>query len=98
MADEQGNSVIVADFPPGTHDVFVPAGTLLGYQGNFSGSAGNPTGIHLHFSIVLDDGKGGFKNELDIQNTLDPSPYLGLNLNAHQNINELPLCPGDQAE
>lgn len=98
MADEQGNSFIVADFPPGSHEIFVPAGTLLGYQGNFSGSAGNPTGIHLHFSIVLDNGNGGFKNELDIHNTLDPSPYLGLNLNSHQNRNEIPLCPGHQNE
>lgn len=95
MADSQGNSFIVADFPPGMYEEFVPAGTLIGYQGNFSGDAGNPTGIHLHFSIVLDDGKGGFKNELDIRNTLDPSPYLGLNLNAHTNGNEIPLCQND---
>ncbi|MGH2521877.1 MAG: hypothetical protein ACRDH2_05165 [Anaerolineales bacterium] len=34
--------------------------------------------MHLHFSIVQDDGRGRFKNELKIENTLDPSPYLGL--------------------
>ena len=52
------------------------AGTFLGYQGNFSGTPGNPTGVHLHFSIVMDDGEGGFLNELKIRNTLDPSPYF----------------------
>jgi hypothetical protein len=38
--------------------------------------------MHLHFSIVLDDGQGNFRNELQIDNTLDPSPYLGLAVNA----------------
>lgn len=93
MADEQGNSFISPDFPPGTNELYVEAGTLLGYQGNFSGSPGNPTGIHLHFSIVLDDGQGKFLNELEITNTLDPSPYFGLPLNANTNQNSIPLCP-----
>ena len=93
MADEHGNSFISSDFPPGASEVYVEAGTLLGYQGNFSGSPGNPTGIHLHFSIVLDDGQGKFLNELEITNTLDPSPYFGLGLNARFNQNVIPLCP-----
>lgn len=92
MADENGNSFISPDFPPGTEDVYVDAGTLLGYQGNYSGTPGNPTGIHLHFSIVLDDGQNKFLNELEIENTLDPSQYLGLNLNANSGTNEVPLC------
>jgi murein DD-endopeptidase MepM/ murein hydrolase activator NlpD len=82
MADPQGNSYIDPAFPPGTSELFVPAGTLLGYQGNYSGDPSSPTGMHLHFSLVLDDGKGGFRNELEIQNTLDPSPYLGFDVNA----------------
>ena len=69
-------------FPPGTYDRFVEAGTLLGYQGNYSADPDNPTGIHLHFSIVKDDGEGNFKNELVFNNTIDPSPYLGMQLNA----------------
>jgi len=92
MADPDGVSFIVNQFPPGTSEVPVLAGDLLGRQGNFSGTPGSPTGVHLHFSIVLDDGLGHFKNELDIQNTLDPSPYLGLNLNAHSNNGEVPVC------
>jgi murein DD-endopeptidase MepM/ murein hydrolase activator NlpD len=82
MADAQGEAFILPEFPPGTYERFVSAGTLLGYQGNFSADPDNPTGMHLHFSIVLDDGRGEFRNELDISNTLDPTPYLGFELNA----------------
>jgi len=92
MADRDGTSYITADFPPGTREVFVPAGTLLGYQGDYSGDPDNPTGIHLHFSIVRDDGNGNFLNELDINNTYDPSPYLGFELNAKNSNGEVPLC------
>ena len=92
MADADGNPSISAEFPPGTSELFVRAGTLLGRQGNFSGTPGSPAGVHLHFSIVQDDGSGHFKNELDITNTLDPSPYLGLSLNAHQNRDQIPTC------
>jgi murein DD-endopeptidase MepM/ murein hydrolase activator NlpD len=80
MADAQGNSFIVPDYPEGSGEIWVTAGTLLGYQGNFSGDPNNPTGTHLHFSIVKDDGQGKFLNELRIENTIDPSPYLGLPL------------------
>lgn len=96
MADEQGNSFIDPRFPPGTQEVFIPAGTPLGYQGNFSGDPNNPVGVHLHFSIVQDDGTGRYLNELEIANTLDPSPYLGLPLNAKQNSAEIPVCTGGE--
>ena len=92
LADISGNSYIAPQFPPGTADQFVEAGTFLGYQGNYSGDPNNPTGIHLHFSIVLDDGKGSFRNELKIANTLDPSPYLGLSLNASTDPGALAVC------
>jgi len=92
MAGPDGVSLISPDFPPGTKEVFVKAGTFLGTQGNFSGTPGQPVGVHLHFSIVLDDGKGGFRNELQIENTLDPSPYLGLALKATSSDNLPPLC------
>jgi hypothetical protein len=93
LADKNGNSYIEPQFLPGTKEVFVEAGTLLGYQGNYSGDPNNPVGIHLHFSIVLDDGQGRFRNELEIENTLDPSPYLGVPVNANQDIGDIPLCP-----
>ncbi len=95
LADSDGNSFIAPEFPAGASEIYVEAGTLLGYQGNYSGDPYNPTGIHLHFSIVLDDPKqpGHFLNELEIRNTLDPSPYLGLPLNANTNKGDIPICP-----
>lgn len=93
MADEQGIDFISEDFPPGTSEVFVKSGTLLGYQGNFSGTPGDPTGVHLHFSIVKDDGNGQFLNETIIENTLDPSPYFNIILNANLSPSDIPICP-----
>jgi peptidoglycan LD-endopeptidase LytH len=96
MADKNGNSYISADFPPGTNEKYIGAETFLGYQGNYSGDPNNPVGVHLHISIVKDDGAGHFKNELDINNTYDPSPYFGLALNANQNTDQIPVCAGGQ--
>mgnify|MGYP000913831993 FL=1 len=93
MADPQGNSLITADFPAGVSEIFVEAGTLLGYQGDYSGEPGNPVGVHLHFSIVKDNGSGAFLNELELNNTLDPSPYLGLTLNKNDQP-EFPILCG----
>jgi peptidoglycan LD-endopeptidase LytH len=92
MATREGLSFISDEFPPGTFEQYVEAGTLLGYQGNYSGDPNNPTGIHLHFSIVKDDGQGSFRNELEINNTYDPSPYLGLRVNANDNLDTVPVC------
>jgi len=92
MADQFGNSFISSEFPAGTYERLIEAGTFLGYQGNYSGDPNNPVGVHLHFSIVEDDGTGEFKNELDIDNTLDPSPYLGIPLNGYENKDSVPLC------
>ena len=93
MADPQGNPLIAIEYPAGTYEEFVKAGTLLGYQGDFSGDPNNPVGVHLHFSIVKDDGTGQFLNELDINNTLDPSPYFGLTLNSNNRPTFPIKCP-----
>ncbi len=98
LAGPGGDSFIDAAFPPGTSEVYVEAGTFLGYQGNYSGTPGHPVGVHLHFSIVKDDGEGQFLNELQIRNTLDPTPYFGLPLNAADNQDTIPLCPEDSGE
>jgi len=92
LADESGKSYISADFPPETSEVFVKAGTLLGLQGNYSGTPNNPVGVHLHFSIVKDNGSGRFLNELEIKNTLDPSPYFNLPVNGKVNKDTIPVC------
>ncbi len=93
LADKNGQSYILEAFPRGSQEIFVKAGTLLGYQGNYSGSPNNPVGVHLHFSIVKDDGEGRYTNELDFTNTLDPSPYFNLPLNGRENKNINPVCP-----
>ena len=90
MADADGNSYIASEYPPGTYEKPVSAGALLGFQGNYSGDPNSPTGLHLHFSIVKDDGQGSFLNEVRIANTLDPSPYLGIAVNAEMAGN--PVC------
>jgi murein DD-endopeptidase MepM/ murein hydrolase activator NlpD len=92
LADRNGDSYIDPTFSPGTHEIYVEEGTLLGYQGNYSGDPNNPVGVHLHFSIVKDNEEGQYLNELQIGNTLDPSPYLGLALNARSNPSEIPRC------
>ncbi|NWF63183.1 MAG: hypothetical protein HXY38_02655 [Chloroflexi bacterium] len=92
MADANGNSFVAPEFPQGTSEVFVEAGTFLGYQGNYSGDPNSPVGVHLHISIVKDDGFGNFLNELDIENTYDPSPYFGMPLNANTNTDTIPFC------
>lgn len=96
MADPYGNSYISEEFPPGTSEKYVEAGIFLGYQGNYSGDPNNPVGVHLHFSIVEDDGTGQFKNEIEINNTYDPSPYLGLPVNGYENRNQIPVCNVDE--
>lgn len=99
MANADGTQDTIEDaFPPGTYEVFVQQGTLLGYTGNYSGSPLRTVAVHLHFSIVLDDGTGGYRNELEFANTIDPSPYLGMRVNyacapVVPVCTDTPLCP-----
>ena len=93
MADEEGNDYIIDAFPPGASEQFISQGTLLGYTGNFNGRSLRDVWVHLHFSIVKDDGHGRYTNELEFENTLDPSPYLGMNLN-HNCTPEATGCTG----
>jgi len=92
MASVDGNPFIDDGYPPGSVEIPVKAGDLLGYQGNYSGDPINPTGVHLHFSIVKDDGGGKFLNELEIENTVDPSEYLFMPLNGKINTGDVPVC------
>lgn len=83
MADLSGEqSYIVDRFPPGSENIPVRQGELIGYQGVYNGGLTAPrVGLHLHFSIVTSDLLGRYKNEAVFENTLDPTPYLGLALN-----------------
>lgn len=83
MASATGRtSYIVEDFAPGASGVPVKAGQLLGYQGVWSGHPLRPGWMHLHFSVVRAAEDGSFLNETVLENTLDPSPYLGIAGNA----------------
>jgi len=92
MALPDGTSTIVDKFPKGSNEIPIKTGDLLGYQGNYSGDPLNPVGVHLHISIVKDDGNGHYLNELRIQNTVDPSAYFGMNLNS-RNPDSVDGCP-----
>ena len=82
MASGSGASYIGEAFPPGSAGVPVQAGQLLGYQGVWSGHPLKPGWMHLHFSVVRAAEDGSFLNETVLENTLDPSPYLGIAGNA----------------
>ena len=83
MAARDGSeSYIAAEFPPGTHERFVTAGTLLGHQGNWGGSRWQLTGRHLHFSVVKSKPDGDYMDERDIANTYNPIYLLGVRPNS----------------
>lgn len=83
MASGSGReSYIVEAFPSGSTGVTVVAGQLLGCQGVWSGNPLQPGWMHLHFSVVRAAEDGMVLNETVLENTLDPSPYLGIIGNA----------------
>lgn len=75
-------------FPPGSKDIPVRRGDLLGYQGQYSAQWGTPYWVHLEFAIVpaLPDGSlpaGLLKGPASpaaagAVQALDPVPYLGI--------------------
>jgi hypothetical protein len=81
---DASQSYVSQSFPPGVSEVFVPQGTLLGYQGEYAGT-GTPIAMHLHFSIVTTGADGNFLNEAVLDNTLDPSPYFRMPLRVDDN-------------
>jgi murein DD-endopeptidase MepM/ murein hydrolase activator NlpD len=96
MASAAGASYILDEFPPGTAGVPVQAGQLIGHQGVWSGHPLKPGWMHLHFSVVRAAEDGSFLNETVPGNTLDPSPYLGIDGNADEgtaNWRELRCSP-----
>lgn len=91
MASRDGStSYIVEDFPQGTFSTFVEQGTLIGYQGEYSPGLG--VAMHLHISIVTSEPDGSFRNEALIENTLDPSPYFGMDVSLDGASQRPPRC------
>jgi peptidoglycan LD-endopeptidase LytH len=94
MAPASGETDFIEDiFPPGVSEYFVKQGTLLGYAGNYSGTASGIS-THLHFSITQDDGFGSFTNESIFENTIDSSRYLGIPVN-YACAPDVPTCSPD---
>lgn len=85
-----GDSFVVADFPPGSANVPVKRGQLLGYQGQWW-AEGRAIWVHLSFTVLPAKADGSFPPEVvglgaDQESVpgqagenrpLDPSPYLG---------------------
>jgi hypothetical protein len=95
MASKDGDESYVSDqFPPGTSEVWVDQGTLLGYQGEYSGNTVAPVGMHVHISLVRSESDGSFKNESRSGNTLDPSPYFGMELTINSKPDRPIHCGG----
>lgn len=93
MGSTDGTMSFVSDeFPAGTYNKFVEAGTLLGFQGRWSGTPDSPTGLHLHFSIVKSTADGGFDDETDYRNTYDPVAFLGVERNSEGVL----ICPSSE--
>ena len=84
------DSYIVQDFPPGSVNVPVEAGQLLGYQGRWSRQTQTivTTWVHLRFSIVQAMEGGSFPDDVVPDNVLDPSPYLGIALKTGKGYND----------
>jgi hypothetical protein len=74
-------SYILDDFPPGSTEIPVNAGQLLGYQGEWSGRIYWPKSIHLRFAVVNEIPSSIMMKDDDFKNALDPTLYLGISLN-----------------
>lgn len=90
MASRDGTSYIEDTYPQGTYNVPIPQGTRIGYQGAYSPQF--PVAVHLHISIVTSEPDGSFRNEAILENTVNPSPYFGINLNADSNESRPVRC------
>jgi hypothetical protein len=82
MLSASGNeSYIPDDFPPGSIEMPVNAGQLLGYQGEWSGRIYWPMPAHLRFAVVNEIPSSIMMNDDLFKNAVDPTPYLGISLN-----------------
>jgi hypothetical protein len=74
-------SYILDNFPPGSTEIPVNAGQLLGYQGEWSGRIYWPMPAHLRFAAVKEIPTSIMMNDDVFKNAVDPTPYLGISLN-----------------
>jgi hypothetical protein len=74
-------SYIDKSLPPGSEDLPVKAGQLLGYQGEWSGRIYWPMPAHLGFAVVDEISSSVVGIDEVFKNAVDPRPYLGIVLN-----------------
>jgi hypothetical protein len=79
MASASGlESYVVEGFPPGSTEVPVRAGQLLGYQGVWSGRLGWGIPIHLRFALIYEVPNSASISDRALKNAVDPTHYLGI--------------------
>ena len=85
---------VAQDFPLGARDIPVKAGQLLGYQGAWSGKPLWPKWIHMHFAVVRAQDQADFPSEFTLEDVLDPTPYLNMELKPETDTenSQLPKC------
>jgi len=88
---------ILDDFPPGSIEMPVNAGQLLGYQGEWSGRIYWPMPAHLLFAVVNEIPSSIMMKEDVFKNAVDPTLYLGISLNGGDGSTYLQKlqCKGD---
>lgn len=74
-------SYILNDFPPGSSEMVVNAGQLLGYQGEWSGRIYWPMPAHLRFAVINEIPSSLKMNDDVFKDAVDPTLYLGISLN-----------------
>ena len=81
MAAANGtDSYVAQDFPLGAAGIPVKASQLLGYQGTWSGKSFWPRWLHMHFAVVRAEDGNEFPHELVLEDILDPTLYMNLEL------------------
>jgi hypothetical protein len=83
MADANGtDSFVVQDFPPGSTNIPVKSGQLLGYQGSWRGTPPWPKWVHLSILLVDANPQNTLPKEITSADILDPVPYFGLSVDS----------------
>jgi hypothetical protein len=86
------DSYIDEQFPPGSTDIPVVRGQLLGYQGDWGGRPYWPVWPHLYFTVVQAEKDGSFPEVLLKENTLDASAYLGILVDLNRSGTQVLKC------
>ena len=91
MAAANGtDSFVEQDFPPGSTNIPVKSGQLLGYQGKWSGTPLWPKWVHMFVFTVDAHGRDSFPTNIRFTDILEPAPYLGLIVEAgNENLQPL---------